>query len=98
MYNIRKAIINPFQCKCDDYSGCCLPNGIRDCCDVCFLFTKHNPSDNENDFKIKNIIRKNIELVNDMENTILILIQAIIILLLSIEKYILSGLVFFIQK
>ena len=67
MYNIRKAIINPFQCKCDDYCGCCLPNGIRDYCDVCFLFTKHNPSDNEHVFKIKDIIRKNIELVNDMK-------------------------------
>ena len=67
MYNIRKAIINPFQCKCDDYSGCCFANGVREYCDVCYLNKKHDPENFENVFKIRDIINKNIELINDMK-------------------------------
>ena len=67
MYNIRKAQINPFCCRCDDYSGCPLSNGIRDYCDVCSLFCKHDVEDYEKDFCIKNLINKNIELMNDFK-------------------------------
>ena len=67
MYNIRKAILNPFQCKCNDYSGCPLPNGVKDYCDVCYLFNKHNAEDNEGVFNIRDIINKNIELANDLK-------------------------------
>ena len=58
MYNLQKAIINPFLCSCDDYSGCKKPNGVRDYCDICSLNIKHNPFENE----------KHIEMVNDFNN------------------------------
>ena len=67
MYNIRKAQINPFYCNCDDYSGCPFPNGIRDYCEYCFLYSKHDVEDNEKAFNIKHLINKNIELMNDFK-------------------------------
>ena len=67
MYNLRKAQINPFYCKCDDYYGCPFPNGIRDYCNICLLFSKHNVEDNEKNFSIKHLINKNIELMNDFK-------------------------------
>ena len=67
MYNIRKAQINPFYCLCDDYSGYPLPNGLRNYCDVCYLFPKHDVEDNEKAFSIKHLIDKNIELMADLK-------------------------------
>ena len=67
MYNLQKTIINPFECKCDDYSGCRFPNDLRDYCDVCYLNNKHNPFDNEKVYRIKDLINKNIKLVNDFK-------------------------------
>ena len=68
MYKLREEQINPMSCLCDQYSGCPFPNGVRDYCNVCFLFTKHNPEDNEKNFSIKHLIEKNIELVKDLQN------------------------------
>ena len=65
MYNLQKAIINPFLCRCDDYSGCRKPNDVRDYCDVCSLNIKHNSSENEKKYRIKHLIEKHIEMVND---------------------------------
>ena len=67
MYNIRKAQINPFYCLCDDYSGCPFPNGLRNYCDVCYLFSKHDVEDNEKAFSNKHLIDKNIELMADFK-------------------------------
>ena len=65
MYNLQKAIINPFLCNCGDYSGCRKPNDVRDYCDICSLNIKHNPFENEKRYRIKHLIEKHIEMVND---------------------------------
>ena len=65
MYNIRKAQINPFYCLCDQYSGCPLPNVLRNYCNVCYLFSKHDVEDNEKEYSIRHLVNKNIELVDD---------------------------------
>ena len=67
MYNISKAQINPFYCLCDEYSGCPLPNGLRNYCDVCYLFLEHDVEDNEKAFSVKHLINKNIDLVIDFK-------------------------------
>ena len=67
MYNIRKAQINPFYCLCDEYSGCPFPNGLRNYCNVCYLFSKHDFADNEKAFSVKHLINKNIELMDDFK-------------------------------
>ena len=67
MYNLRKIQINPFSCLCYQYSGCPLPNSVKDYCNICSLFTKHNVEDNEKNFSIRHLIKKNIELVEDLK-------------------------------
>ena len=67
MYNIRKAQINPFYCLCDEYSGCPFSNGLRNYCNVCYFFSKHDVEDNEKAFSIKHLIDKNIELMADFK-------------------------------
>ena len=67
MYNIRKAQINPFYCLCDDYSGCPLPNGLRNYCNVCYLFLEHDVEDKEKAYSVKHLINKNIDLVADFD-------------------------------
>ena len=67
MYNIQKAVINPFLCLCDKYSGCRKPNDVRDYCDICSLNIKHDPYENEKKYKIKHLIQKHIEMVDDFK-------------------------------
>ena len=67
MYNLRKIQVNPFSCLCYQYSGCPLSNGVKDYCNICSLFTKHNVEDNEKNFSIRHLIKKNIELVKDLK-------------------------------
>ena len=42
---------------------------VKNYCDLCILFEKHNVADFEKVFKIKTIIKKNIELVNDIKES-----------------------------
>ena len=67
MYNLLKESIYGWNCQCHRFSGCQRRIGVIDYCDLCSLNIKHNPFDNERDFKIKNIINKNNELVNDFK-------------------------------
>ena len=67
MFNLNKAAISTYYCNCNKYSGCRKPNKIMDYCDYCSLATKHNPYDHEKDYKIKNIINKHIEMVDDFK-------------------------------
>ena len=66
MYNLQKAVINPFLCSCNKYSGCRKPN-VRDYCDICSLNIKHDPYENEKKYKIKHLIEKHIEMVDDFK-------------------------------
>ena len=52
MYNLQKAVIDPFLCSCDKYSGCRKPNDVRDYCDICSLNIKHDPYENEKIIKL----------------------------------------------
>ena len=56
MYNLQKAVIDPFLCSCDKYSGCRKPNDVRDYCNICSLNIKHDPYENEKKYKIKHLI------------------------------------------
>ena len=67
MYNLQKAVIDPFLCLCDKYSGCRKPNDVRDYCDICSLNIKHDPYENEKKYKIKHLIEKQIEMVDDFK-------------------------------
>ena len=67
MYNLFKETINGWNCQCHRFSGCEIKIGLKNYCALCSLSVKHDPFDNERDFKIKNIINKNIELVNDFK-------------------------------
>ena len=52
MYNLQKAVINPFLCSCDKYSGYRKPNDIRDYCNICSLNIKHDPYENKKNIKL----------------------------------------------
>ena len=67
MYNLLKAVINPFLCSCDKYSGYRKPNDIRDYCNICSLNIKHDPYENKKKYKIKHLIEKHIEMVDDFK-------------------------------
>ena len=67
MYNLQKAVIDPFLCSCDKYSGCRKPNDVRDYCDICSLNIKHDPYENKKKHKIEHLIQKHIEMVNDFK-------------------------------
>ena len=69
MYNIRKSVLNPFECNCLFYSGCTLPNGAKNYCELCMLNLKHDPADNERVFSVRELIKKIIEMVNDIKQT-----------------------------
>ena len=67
MFNLHKAAISTYNCDCQKFSGCRKENKIMDYCDYFSLAVKHNPYDYEKDFKIKNLIDKHIELINDFK-------------------------------
>ena len=67
MYNLHKAVVFTYNCSCWKFSGCKRENGFLDYCDFCSLNIKHNPFDNEKNFKIKDIINKHIELIEDFK-------------------------------
>ena len=67
MCNLNKTVVDNYYCHCLEYSGCKKINGVMDYCDMCQLNVKHNPYHYQNDFKVKNIINKNIELTKDFK-------------------------------
>ena len=67
MYNLNKTVVDNYYCCCLKYSGCKKINGVMDYCDLCQLNIKHNPYDYQNDFKVRNLINKNIELTKDFK-------------------------------
>ena len=69
MYNLQKTVVDTYYCRCLEYSGCRKINQVMDYCDLCQLNIKHNPYDNEKDYKVKNLINKNIELTKDIKET-----------------------------
>ena len=85
MYNLQKAVIDPFLCSCDKYSGCRKPNDVRDYCDICSLNIKHDPYENKKKYKIKHLIEKHIEMVNDFNKYNINIKMMIIALKLSIR-------------
>ena len=70
MCNLNKTVVDNYYCRCLKYSGCKKINGIMVYCDLCQLNIKHNPNpyDYQNDFKVRNLINKNIELTKDFKN------------------------------
>ena len=67
MYNLHKASTSTYNCECRKFSGCRKKNKLMDYCDYCSLAIKHNPFDYDKDFKIKNLIDKHIELIEDFK-------------------------------
>ena len=67
MYNLEKTVVDTYYCKCLEYSGCRKPNGVMDYCDICSLAIKHCPYDNEKNYRVKDLINKHIELVDDFK-------------------------------
>ena len=67
MYNMEKTVVDTYYCCCFKYSGCKKINGVMHYCDLCQLNIKHNPYENEKDYKVKNLINKNIELTKDFK-------------------------------
>ena len=67
MYNLSKTVVDTYYCKCLKYSGRRKPNGVMDYCDLCSLNIKHDPYDNEKNYKVKDLIKKHIEFVNDVK-------------------------------
>ena len=65
MYNLEKTVVDTYYCQCLKYSGCRKPNGVMDYCDICSLSIKHCPYDNEKNYRVKDLINKHIELVDD---------------------------------
>ena len=67
MYNLHKAVVGNYNCNCWKFSGCAKESGFLDYCNYCSLAIKHNPFDHDKDFKIKNLINKHIELIEDLK-------------------------------
>ena len=67
MYNIHKEFSEGWNCECNKYYGCKTEAGFMDYCNLCQLDIKHFPCDYEKDYNIKNLINKNIELVEDLK-------------------------------
>ena len=67
MHNLLKTGCDSWKCCCFKYSGCRKINGVMDYCDYCQLEIKHNPYDNQNYYKIKNLIKKHIDMINDFK-------------------------------
>ena len=65
MYNLHKESLVYFYCECYKYSGCEHKNGLKNYCIRCSMEIKHNPFDYEKNYRIKNLIDKHIELIND---------------------------------
>ena len=42
-------------------------NGIRDYCNLCSLLVKNSPCENEKDYKIKHLIEKHLDLINEFK-------------------------------
>ena len=67
MYDLEKTVVDTYYCECLKYSGCRKINGVMDYCDICSLNIKHNPYDNEKKCRVKDLINKHIELVDDFK-------------------------------
>ena len=67
MYNLEKTVIDNYDCQCHHFSGCRKMNGIRDYCDLCSLLVKNSPYENEKNYKIKHLIKKHLDLINDFK-------------------------------
>ena len=65
MYNLHKESLISYYCRCYEYSGCVNENGLMNYCIRCSMEIEHNPFKYEKDYKIKNLINKHIELIND---------------------------------
>ena len=58
--------VNRCYCNCHLYSGCCLENGATDYCDLCILNNSYFSYFHEGRTDVRNIIKFNIQLVNEI--------------------------------
>ena len=73
MHILHRTVTNLCYCQCYKFSGCVKKSGFMDYCDMCSLEVKHNSYNHEKNYRIKNLIDKHIELINDFkENEICI--------------------------
>ena len=65
--NIEKTVIDSWECQCDYFSSCIKPNGIRDYCDLCTFSIKYSSEIEEKNFRIRDLIKTQISLINDFK-------------------------------